>query len=315
MDLSIIIVTYNSSSHIDACLRSMMERMEGISYEVIVIDNASSDGTCRMIEQEFPDVILLQNSWNIGFARANNLGLSRARGEFILLMNPDTVWKKGNIKRGLQFLSDHPDVGGLGCRLILNEGCWQKSYGNFPTLSREMKEACYLSRFFTEWKCCQGMFIYKESTGTGPVDWVSCTFFLSSKEVLLGVGGLDERYFMYYEDIDLSKRVREKGRQIYYYPEIEILHHQRIPPIYDFGESPYVYFEKHYGSFSAHILRYVLLYKSALRIGIFGFLTLSGRKIYRDKLKTNYRTFKYHLFEGPDVLRKLGTPPSPEKTP
>ncbi len=306
MELSIIIVTYNSGSFIEACLRSILEAMKVIDHELIVVDNGSTDGTCRLIQQGFPGATLIQSPTNIGFAKANNLGLQRAKGRFVLLINPDTLWKRGNITKAIQFLEDHPEIGALGCRLILEDGTWQKSHGNFPTLGKELKEALYLPRFFPQWRCCQGMFTYKERIGQGPVDWVSGTFFLSSPKIIQGAGGFDERYFMYYEDIDLSKGIREKGKEIFYDPAIEIIHYQRIPSVYDFGESPYLYFDKHFGPSFAEILRYILILKTLVRMSIFAPLAcLTGKEIFTEKLGTNYRTLKYHLFEAPRVLRKL----------
>jgi GT2 family glycosyltransferase len=306
MDLSVIIITHNSSPFIEACLRSITEQMQGLDYELIIVDNASTDETCGMIQRGFPDALLIQSPSNAGFARANNLGLLKARGEFVLLMNPDTLWKRGEVRKAMQFLRDHPETGGLGCRLILEDGSWQKSHGHFPTLSREMKEAFYLPRLFSQSPWSKGMFIYQEKEGPGEVDWVSATFFLSPREVILDIGGFDERYFMYYEDIDLSARLREKGREIYYYPEIEIIHYQRMPSVYDFGESPYLYFDKHFGTPFAQKLRYILLFKTLLRVAVFASLAfLTGKEIFREKLKTNYWTFKYNLFEAPRVIKKL----------
>jgi GT2 family glycosyltransferase len=306
MDLSIIIVTYNSSAYIQACLRSIVEQMREVDHEVIIVDNASSDETIRMIEQEFPRVTLIPNPLNLGFAGANNLGLQRARGEFVLLINPDTRWKRGDIKKAIHLLEGHPEIGALGGRLTLEDGSWQKSHGNFPTLGRELKEVFYLPRLFPQWRCCKGMFTYRERDGKGPVDWVAGAFCLCRKDVVVEMGGFDERYFLYYEDIDLSNGIRGKGREILYYPAIEIIHYQRTPPIYDFGESPYRYFDKHFGPSYAEALRYVLLLKMIVRMMIFFPLTLlAGKEGFREKLKTNYRTFKYHLFEAPKVLKKI----------
>ena len=306
MDLSIIIVTYNSSAYIQACLRSILEQMGEVDHEVIIVDNASSDETVRMIEQEFPRVTLIPNPRNLGFAGANNLGLRRAKGEYVLLINPDTRWKRGDIRKALQFLGSHPDVGALGCRLILEDGSWQKSHGNFPTLGRELKEVFYLPRLFPRCRCCRGVFTYRERNGEGAVDWVAGAFCLCRRATLAEVGGFDERYFLYGEDIDLSNGIRGKGKEILYYPAIEITHYQRMPSIYDFGESPYLYFDKHFGPSYAEALRYVLLSKMIVRMMIFFPLTLlTGKKGFREKLKTNYRTFKYHLFEAPGVLEKL----------
>jgi GT2 family glycosyltransferase len=138
------------------------------------------------------------------------------------------------------------------------------------------------------------------------VDWISGTFFLCKRDVLINIRGFDERFFLYYEDIDLSKRMREAGKEIYYYPEIEINHFQKFPSIYDFGESPYIYFGIHFGLNSALILRYVMIFRTLLRMAMFSsLLLLSGKASFKDKLLTNLRTFKFHLFRGPDVIRRL----------
>jgi GT2 family glycosyltransferase len=138
------------------------------------------------------------------------------------------------------------------------------------------------------------------------VDWVAGAFCLCRKDVVVEIGGFDERYFLYYEDIDLSNGIRGKGMEIFYYPSIEITHYQRMPSIYDFGESPYLYFDKHFGPSYAKALRYVLLSKMAVRMMIFFPLTfLTGKEGLREKLKTYYRTFRYHLFEAPEVIKRL----------
>ena len=191
MDLSVIIVTYNSSPFIEACLRSLVEQMKGFDYEILIVDNASSDETCRLIQEEFPDATLIQSPSNIGFARANNLGLRKAKGEFVLLINPDTLWKRGDVKEAIQFLRDHPEIGGLGCRLILQDGSWQKSHGHFPTLGRELKEAFYLPRLFPGNVMVQGhVYLQGEEWGQSLVDWVSATFFLCPRKIRSGSGGL-----------------------------------------------------------------------------------------------------------------------------
>ena len=287
MDLSIIIVTFNSTSVIEACLRSILAQVKRLKYELIVVDNASRDETCRLIETQFPEAILIRHESNAGFATANNLGLSRACGEFVLLINPDTLWKRGELGAAIQFMRSHPEAGALGCRLILADGTWQKSHGNFPSLIRELKEAFYLPRAFPRLKWLEGVYAYQDQLDPKPVDWISCTFFLCRKALMREIGFFDERYFMYYEDIDLSKRIRE-GREIYYYPEVEVLHHQKEPALIDFGESPYLYFSKFHGLSFARTLRYILLVKTALRLLIFtpwpfsrrgGFLEINSDQI------------------------------------
>jgi hypothetical protein len=304
MELSVLIVTYNSSPYIEACLRSFQEPLNGIDHEIIVVDNHSRDETCSLLKTRFPGVILIENTANRGFGAANNLGLQRARGEFVLLLNPDIAWKKGEIRKAFLFLRDHPEAGGLGCRLVFPDGAWQRSHGNFPTLRRETQEAFYLPRIFPgkRW----GVFLYREPKENIPVDWIAAAFFLAPKRLLLEVGGFDDRFFMYYEDIDLSRRIREKRKTLYYYPDLEVVHDQRLPELYDFGESPYLYFNKHFGLSFAEKIRYLLLMKTLLRMVIFAPLAFfTGKKGIRQRLAANYRTFKYHLLESPRVLKRL----------
>ena len=308
MEISIIVVTFNSSPFIKACLHSTLDQMKDIDYELIIVDNDSKDETYEIVKKEFSQAILIRNEPNVGFARANNLALRKAKGEFILLINPDTVWKRGEAKKAIQFMRGHPEIGALGCRLVLADGCWQKSHGNFPTLIRELKEALYLPRIFPRSQWMRGVFAYMDHLNPKPVDWVSCTFFLCHRKLMAEVGFFDERYFLYYEDIDLSKRIREKGKDIYYYPEIEIIHYQKWPSIIDFGESPYIYFNKHFGLHFAQILRYILLLKAFLRLLIFSpFVLFPGRVVLRDKFKSYYRTFKFHLFDASEIIRGLNT--------
>jgi len=284
--------------------------MSGIDYELILVDNGSHDETCEIIRQKFPGALLLRNDLNLGFAKANNLGLQKAEGEFVLLINPDTVWKKGEVREAVGFLRNHPEIGAMGCRLILEDGSWQRSHGNFPTLLRELKETFYLPRVFPRSNWARGVFVYKDHPEPKSVEWVSCTFLICSRKLIAGVKYLDEDYFMYYEDIDLSKRIREQGKEVYYFPEIEIVHYQRWPSLIDFGESPYIYFRKHFGLYFAKILRYILILKAFLRLMIFLPLALiPGRPIFRRKLKSYYRTFKFHLFEASRFIRSsiIGT--------
>lgn len=306
MDISIIIVTFNASHFIEACLQSILKQVSGIGYELIIVDNASNDQTCHLIKERFPEVFLIQNHSNEGFAKANNLALEKAKGDFILLINPDTEWKKGKLKEAIQFLKNHSGIGALGCRLVLENGSWQKSYGNFPTLIREIKEAFYFPKIFPQSQWMKGVYTYHDHLEPKPVDWISCTFLLFKKEMLREVRFLDEHFFMYYEDIDFSRRMREKGKEIYYFPEIEITHFQKRTSLIDYGESPYIYFAKYFGFNFAVTLRYVLLIKAFLRIWIFLPLTFFSRKaIYRERLRSNYHTFRFHLMKAPKVLRSL----------
>lgn len=305
MDLSVIIVTFNSSPYIEGCLRSMIGQLQGLTYELIIVDNDSKDETCKIIEREFPQAILIRNRFNAGFAKGNNLALRNAKGEFVLLINPDTIWEKGDLKKAIGFLREHLRVGALGCRIILENGSRQKSNGNFPTLMRELREAFYLPRLFPRSPWAEGVYIYEDFLSLRPVDWVSCTFFLGDQRLMSEIGFFDERYFMYYEDIDLSKRIEEKGKMVYYYPEIEVIHYQKWPATIDFGGSPYIYFRRYFGSRFAEVLRYILILKTLLRLlTLLPLALIPEKKVYREKIKSNYLTLRFHLFQAPRVTKR-----------
>jgi len=139
MKLSIIIVTFNSSHFIEVCLQSIFKQIKGMDYELIIIDNASKDKTCSLIEERFPEALLIRNNSNEGFAKANNLALRRAIGDFILLINPDTEWKKGELQEATQFLIEHPEIEALGCRLIFEDGSWHHMGIFQPSQERSRK--------------------------------------------------------------------------------------------------------------------------------------------------------------------------------
>lgn len=273
-------------------------------HELIIVDNKSADQTVAIIENQFPQAILVANSRNAGFAGGNNVALRRARGDLVLLINPDTVWRRGKLADAIQFLKRHPDVGALGCRLTLGDGSWQKSHGHRPGLVRELKEALYLPRLFPRSRWMRGVFSYIDCAEPKSVDWISGAFFLSYRLLLDEVGFFDERYFMYYEDVDLSTKIQNTGKKIYYYPDVEITHLQRWPSLIDFGESPYIYFDKFFGRKSARILRYILLVKTIIRVLIFLPLSiLSGESTFRDKFRSYCRSLKFHLFEAPGIIK------------
>ena len=218
MKLSIIVVSYNTKPILEKCLLSVFKEGEGVldGFEVVVIDNASSDDSVKMIKKKFPKTKLIVNKNNLGFSKAVNQGLREAKGESILLLNSDTYLTKDCLKKLLSFEKDvGPAV--VGTRLLNPDGSIQPSVFKLPTLKRA---------FLEYWLGKKDYFSKYAPKGDKPqeVETVVGGVMLIPREVLEKVGMLDERFFMYFEDLDYCRRVKKAGFKIYYFPEAEIIH-------------------------------------------------------------------------------------------
>jgi N-acetylglucosaminyl-diphospho-decaprenol L-rhamnosyltransferase len=225
--LSIIIVNWNTCEFLRNCLNSLMNCDLPAEYEIIVVDNASTDGSLKMLYEEFPLVQVIKNSHNIGFTKANNIGIKGSQGEFILLLNPDTLINAPNIfRKWIAFMDIHKDAGASGCKLIFPDGSHQVGDAGFkPGLVSAMNFTFFLSNIFPYY--CKGLFL-----GSGrlikemEVDWVCGADFMVRKSILPKTGLLDESVFMYAEDIEWGCRIRSFGYKIFYIPHLEIVHLQ-----------------------------------------------------------------------------------------
>jgi GT2 family glycosyltransferase len=221
--VSIIIVNYNTKDLLRTCLRSVYEQTHGLDFEIIVVDNASRDGSVEMLKEEFPLAKTLSNTANVGFARANNVGIRIARGDAILLLNPDTEILHGAIPETVRVLGDHPAAGIVGCRLLSPTRSVQQSAGSFPTLWNIFSEAMLLDSIIPKWSGRRsGSFDYSSETR---VDYVSGAFFLIARGVLDSVGLLDEKFFMYSEEVDYCFRAKKAGYEVWFTPRGEVIHH------------------------------------------------------------------------------------------
>lgn len=225
LDLSILIVSYNVRELVLQCLASI-EREEGISLEVILVDNASSDGTLEAVAEGYPEVRLIAPGENLGFARANNLAWKEARGRHILFLNPDTVVHPGTLAGMVRFLDEHPEVGAAGCKLFYGDGTLQYTCNTFPSLLREVYGFYRLERFLpvnalTRRFKLERTRSYEQSR---EVDWLLGAFLVVPSRVLAEVGAFDERFFLYYEEIDLCRRIRQAGYSIRFLPQFSTIH-------------------------------------------------------------------------------------------
>jgi N-acetylglucosaminyl-diphospho-decaprenol L-rhamnosyltransferase len=224
--LSIVIVNWNATEFLDGCLTSLFRKDAGVPWEIIVVDNAS-DLSPRATVARHPGVRLIENSSNTGFAKANNQAIARAEGEYILLLNPDTVIEDTAIlKDWIGFMDARPDVGASGCKLVFPDGSHQVGDAGFrPSLKTVFNFSFFLSRILPH--TFKGLFITRGSlSGTMEVDWVCGADFLVRKSVLSRTGLMDESIFLYAEDVEWGCRIRSFGYKVCYLPFLKIIHFQ-----------------------------------------------------------------------------------------
>ena len=227
IDLSVIIVNYNVEYFLEQCLNSVIMASEKLNVEIFVVDNNSVDGSVMMLKKKFPSVLLIENKKNYGFSKANNQAIEKARGRNILLLNPDTVVEESTFKKVVDFMDENPDAGGLGVRMVDGKGNFlPESKRGLPTPKVAFFKIFGLSRLFPKSKLFGSYHLgYLNEHEINKVDVLSGAFLLFKKEVSDKIGMLDEAFFMYGEDIDLSYRITQGGYHNYYYPETSIIHY------------------------------------------------------------------------------------------
>ncbi len=226
VDLSIIIVNWNSKDYVRNCVASILYNTFGIEYEIIVVDSASFDGCGEMLQLLYPQVRFVQSERNVGFARANNLGAKYAHGTVLLLLNPDTEVRGHAIKHLYARLRELSHAGIVGCRLLNSDGSLQTSCVQpFPTILNQVLNAEILLRCFPKFSLWMSAATFKDAISPAPVEVLSGACMMIKREVFDVVGGFSPDYFMYAEDVDLCYKTRAAGYTNYHVPEVEIVHH------------------------------------------------------------------------------------------
>lgn len=228
MDVSIVIVNYNVRFFLEQCLLSVEKAIKNLDAEVFVVDNNSNDTSLEMIRQKFDWVKLIANKENLGFSKANNQAISQSSGRYILLLNPDTIIEEDTLEKCVQFMDQHDDAGGLGVKMVDGHGNFlPESKRGLPTPRVAFYKIFGLSRIFPKSKkFAQYHLGYLNEDETHEIEVLSGAFMFLRKSVLEKIGLLDETFFMYGEDIDLSYRVTQAGYKNYYYPETKIIHYK-----------------------------------------------------------------------------------------
>jgi GT2 family glycosyltransferase len=255
MDLSVIILNYNTCELTLKALKSVYASNISYSYEVIVVDNHSSDNSATEIQEAYSNVLVIENVANVGFSKGNNIGIKAASGRYILLLNSDTELQEDSLEIMLHFMDDNQSVGAAGCKVILPDGSLDKACRRgFPTPSASFYYAFGISKLFpTKPRFNQYQLGYLDPDKDYPVDCLVGAFMMVRKAVIDEIGLLDEDFFMYGEDIDWCYRIKQGGWRIYYYPHTHIVHHKgassRRKPlkiIYEFHRAMYLFHRKHY---------------------------------------------------------------------
>jgi GT2 family glycosyltransferase len=225
LEASVVIVSFNTCALLARCLRTLMRELEGISAEVFVVDNASSDGSPEMVESQFPSVQLIRSSVNRGFGAANNLALRRASGRYAILLNSDAFPEPNSLRRAIEHMDADGEVALGGARLIGQDGAWQPSGRLFPSLLNDFLTLSGLSaRFPYSSFFGRADRTWADITRSAEVDWVPGAFSIIRRSVLDRVGLFDEDFFFYYEEVDLCVRLKRHGYRVWYYADVVVVH-------------------------------------------------------------------------------------------
>jgi len=269
VELSIIIVSWNTVDLLDGCLASVMAYPPRREFEVIVVDNASTDGSAEMVRRCYPEVKLIENEKNVGFARANNQGIPRAVGRYVLLLNPDTEVRPEALETLIRFLEKNEEVGAAGARILNPDETLQHSCYPAPTLFNEWLHLFHLDR-----QRRHGMETW-DVVEPREVDVLLGACIMVRREALNDVGLLDENFFMYSEEVDFCRRLQKKGWSLYWVPQAEVVHYGGQSTRQVAGDmflqlykGKLQYFRKHQGRGAGLLYKLILLVGSLPRLAL-----------------------------------------------
>lgn len=299
MKISVVILNYNVRWFLEQCVLSVQKALKNLEGEIIVVDNASQDDSCAMIRRRFPEVTLIENPENSGFPKGNNIGVSRAKGEFICILNPDTVVAEDTFEKVLAFAESCDRLGIVGCKLIDGTGHFlPESKRGVPTPFVAFTKIAGLYKLFPRSSVFGRYYAqHLREDQTGKVDILVGAFMVMKRELYLEVGGFDEDCFMYSDDIDLSYTVLKTGRFNYYFSETSVIHYKGESTVRDglymkrFREAMHFFYKKHFnGSF---------IFDVFMSMGVFLFSLLK-----RSQAVTNKRIpDAYWLFSERENMR------------
>lgn len=284
-DLTVVVVSWNVRDLLRGCLASIDRGRGDLALQVIVVDSASTDGSAEMVAAEFPWVELIASAENVGFPAGNNLGLARARGRHVFLLNPDTEVIGDALSTLVAYLDAHPDVGVVGPQLLNADGTVQSSRRRFPTLATAFFESTWLERLAPRRLLDRYYVLDRPDGETSDVDWVVGAALMARQSVVQQVGPLDAAYFMYSEELDWCRRIRDAGWRVVYLPAAQVVHHygksseQAVTARHiNFQRAKLRYFRKYHGWLACAVLRLYLLAGYLVQIVVEGVKWLLGHK-------------------------------------
>lgn len=262
--ISIVLVNYNGQQFLENCLQSILKYLQDIEYEVIIIDNCSTDNSIKIIQDSFPSFQLICSKTNLGFGKANNLAVKSSQGEHLLFLNTDTILTENTPKILSDYLSQNKDIATIGARIVFQDDSYQLSCGKLPNLMVELLDKIKygldnkLHFLFSK--------LYdRRHSKIEEVGWLTGACLMIRRDVFEQIGGFDENFFMYFEDKDLCKRVKELGYKVLYYPKTTIIHllggsshgiKKNVNKYY--RDSQLYYYQKHLGALQMNILKLYL---------------------------------------------------------
>lgn len=313
-DLSIVIVNWNVRDLLRHCLHSIFQLplsnfqppTSNFEIEVIVVDNASSDDSVAMMENEFPQVRLIANSENVGFTVGNNQGITASRGRYILLLNPDTEIVGDALTMMVKYMDAHPQVGVLGPQLLNPGGSIQSSRRRFPTLATAFLESTILQQWFPRNRATRHYYITDHPDDeVQEVDWVTGACLLARRETIEEVSLLDEGFFMYSEELDWCRRMKAQGWKVVYLPTARVIHYgaqssEQVKSFQyiQFQRSKIRYFRKHHGPWQAEVLRLFILvtYLYQLIVEALKWLVGHKRPLRAERVRAYWQVLESRLF-------------------
>ncbi|MEK9136487.1 MAG: glycosyltransferase family 2 protein [Bacteroidota bacterium] len=290
VDLTIFIVSWNCKQYLADCLRSIEATGSRLSNHVIVIDNNSTDGTVEMVKRDFPRVTFVQNQSNIGFAAANNQAMKMAQARYVMLLNPDTIVHPDGLDALVRFMDQHPSVWAAGPAMLNRDGTPQRTGVRFPSNWNIFCEALFLDRLFPRSRLFGGhKELYADPATSRPVDYVQGACLCARHDAYIKVGGLDQKFFMYFEETDWCYRMKRAGGEVYLCPDARVTHfgggdvgHYDEQRLVHYHRSLLRFYRKHYSVSSLQVLRVVGVMRSAIRVIMWGTIA-----VFRPALRTS----------------------------
>ncbi len=284
-ELSVVLVNYNDRAHLTDCLSALRKAGAGLSFEVILVDNHSGDGSPGLVKSSFPWVCLVENRANLGYPKANNIGFRQSRGEFCLFLNTDTVMPEDGLKGLLSGIRARPEAGAVGPALVHENGRFQVSFGGERSAISEWLQKVLLNPYYR--------FVLRFSKRVREVGWLSGACLLARRQAVEAAGLFDEDFFLYFEDIDLCRRIRDCGFKLVFLPAVRVFHAggaatsaSRWRSRLEYRRSQLCYYEKHNSRASLRFLKLYLKW-TVLTLGVFRpKKDREERSQYREGLRT-----------------------------